>query len=187
MMKPYLFHPKRAAATVFAGGVIAYPTEGVFGLGCDPFNADAVGRILDIKKRPMHKGLILIGASLEQFRPYLVNLTPEQEQKLNDSWPGATTWVVPHNGRLPEWVTGNRDSVAIRVTNHPVANAICSELNMPIVSTSANRSGRTPVETRLQARIQLGQELDYVVPGNVLTPGKTSQIKDLISNIQYRS
>ncbi|TCS43891.1 L-threonylcarbamoyladenylate synthase [Reinekea marinisedimentorum] len=186
-MKPFSLTLKRAAATVFSGGVIAYPTEGVFGLGCDPFNADAVGRILDIKKRPVHKGLILIGASLECFKPYIAELSSEQEQRLNESWPGATTWVVPHNGKLPGWVTGNRSSVAIRVPGHPTALALCSELNMPLVSTSANRSGCKPIETALQARIQLGNELDHIVSGNVLTPGKSSQIKDLITNVQYRS
>lgn len=186
-MKSFSLTLKRAAATVFSGGVIAYPTEGVFGLGCDPFNADAVGRILEIKRRPVHKGLILIGPSLESFKPYLAELTSEQEHRLNESWPGATTWVVPHNGQLPGWITGDRSSVAIRVTSHPTALALCKELNMPLVSTSANRSGRRPIETTLQAHLQLGKELDYIVPGKVLTPGKSSQIKDLITNIQYRS
>jgi L-threonylcarbamoyladenylate synthase len=185
-METFSLSLKRAAATVFSGGVIAYPTEGVFGLGCDPFNADAVARILEIKNRPVHKGLILIGSSLECFKPYLAELTSEQEYRLQESWPGATTWVVPHNGQLPSWITGNRSTVAIRVTSHPTAMALCAELNMPLVSTSANRSGRKPIETTLQAYKQLGGSLDYIVSGKVLTPGKSSQIKDLVTNIQYR-
>lgn len=178
---------KKAAAAVYEGSVIAYPTEGVFGIGCDPMNPDAVSRILTIKKRPVHKGLILIASDLDIFRPFLADLTSEQEQRLVDSWPGATTWVVPHNGTLPSWVTGNRDTVAIRVTCHPIAHALCRELKMPLVSTSANRSGKEALETQLKVRCQLGNEVDYILPGRVLTPGKTSQIRDLISNVQYRN
>ncbi len=168
------------------GGVIAYPTEGVFGLGCDPFNADAVGRILEIKKRPVHKGLILIAHSIEIFRPFLAELTSFQEQTLMDSWPGAVTWVAPHNGSLPSWITGGRPTIAIRVTSHPIASALCQEAGIPLVSTSANRHKRPAIETQLQVQAQLGPQLDYVVSGRVLTPGKTSKIKDLISGAAYR-
>ena len=177
---------RKAAKQVKKGGVIAYPTEGVFGLGCDPFNEDAVTRILQLKGRPVEKGVILIASELSIFQPYLVELTDEQRQRMNSSWPGATTWVVPHNGSLPDWVTGGRDNVAIRVSGHPLARALCQRLQMPLVSTSANRSGEPAATTDSEVKQQLGSELDYVLTGKVLTPGQSSQIKDLITQTQYR-
>lgn len=178
---------KVAASTIHYGGVVAYPTEGVFGLGCDPFNADAVGRILTIKGRPVNKGLILIASDISQLLPYLTPLTKTQLEKLADSWPGPFTWVIPHNGSLPFWVTGGRDNVAVRVTAHPVAAALCADLDAAIISTSANRSGRPALETKLQVQQQLGKDIDYLVPGRVQTPGHASQITDLLSGQQFRA
>lgn len=175
-----------AAETLLDGGVIAYPTEGVFGLGCDPFNADAVGRILDIKQRPVDKGLILIADDLARFAPYLSPLTAEQRSQLVVSWPGPYTWVVPHNGSLPDWITGGRDTVAIRVSGHPLARALSAQAGMPIVSTSANRSGRPSLITSLQVRSVLGGDIDCLLHGRVQTPGQASQIRDLISGRQFR-
>jgi len=186
-MSHYSQHIRIAASTVFYGGVIAYPTEGVFGLGCDPFNPDAVSRILAIKKRPINKGLILISDDISRFIPYFGDLTEQQLQQLQTSWPGPNTWVLPHNGLLPSWITGGRNTVAMRVTNHPTAKALCAELRMPLISTSANRHSRPALETKLQVQRQLASKLDYILPGKVLTPGKASQIHDLISGQQFRS
>lgn len=178
---------KTAASVLYAGGVIGYPTEGVFGLGCDPFNADAVGRILAIKKRPVEKGLIVIADSLERLMPYLQPLTETQIATLNEHWPGPFTFVIPHNGQLPGWVTGERDTVAVRVSNHPTARAICREFGRPIVSTSANYSGRPSLITAIQTQAVLGDQLDYLVKGHVQTPRKASQIIDLLSGAQFRA
>jgi L-threonylcarbamoyladenylate synthase len=178
---------KTAAGVLYAGGVIGYPTEGVFGLGCDPFNADAVGRILAIKKRPVEKGLIVIADSIERLTPYLQELTVEHISLLQNHWPGPYTFVIPHNGKLPGWVTGDRDTVAVRVSNHPTARAICKEFGRPIVSTSANYSGRPSLITALQTQAVLGDQLDYLVKGRVQTPGKASQIIDLLSGAQFRA
>ena len=107
---------EQIAQKIRSGAVIAYPTEAVWGLGCDPFNAAAVARLLALKDRPMHKGLILVAASIEQFAGLLEGLTPEQSAQLEASWPGPNTWLVPHHNRVPEWVTGAHDTVAIRVS-----------------------------------------------------------------------
>lgn len=185
-MPPYFHHPKVAADTLLCGGVVAYPTEGVYGLGCDPFNADAVSRILTIKGRSVDKGLILIADRLEKLLPFLNPISDENQRKLVSSWPGPTTWVIPHNGRLPGWVTGFRDRVAVRVTSHPVARSLCQYSPLPIVSTSANRSGKPALISSFQVRQQLGEEVDYLLTGKVQTPGQSSQIIDLESGQQLR-
>lgn len=175
------FKIKQAARIILNGGVAAYPTEGVWGLGCDPWNADAVGRILAIKERPVEKGLILIGDDIAQVEPWFAPLTSEQRDKMIRSWPGPFTWVVPHNGKLPDWVTGGRDSIAVRVPGHPVARALCTAAGIPIISTSANRGGQPALTERLNVELKLGGELDVVVPGKTLEGAQPSQIRDLIS------
>lgn len=176
-----------ATESLLDGGVIAYPTEGVYGLGCDPFNPDAVGRILSIKQRPVHKGVILVADSLERLQPFLQPLSQEQHAQLNATWPGPRTWVIPHNGQLPEWITGGRSTVAVRVSAHPLARALAQHSGLPIVSTSANRSGRPSLITSLQVRKALGQDIDYLLQGRVQTPGQASQITDLISGQTFRA
>ena len=182
----YSLSTQIAASHVYAGGVIAYPTEGVFGLGCDPFNADAVGRILSIKRRPVEKGLILISDDLKKLTPYLTDLTEAELSQLRRSWPGPYTWVIPHNGLLPDWVTGGRETVAVRVTDHPIAKSLCTALQIPLISTSANRSQRPALTTAIQVRKQLADEIDFLVAGRVQTPGQASQITDLKSGRTFR-
>ena len=186
-MLPYSPQIRQAVAILRAGGLIAYPTEGVFGLGCNPFDAAAVERLLALKQRPMHKGLILISDRIERLEPFFAPLTADQWQRLRSRWPGPMTWTVPHNGALPDWITGGRSTVALRVTAHPVAAKLCAQYGQPLVSTSANRQGRPALERRLQVQQQLSQELDFILPGRVLTPGKASQIEDLISGQCYRA
>lgn len=180
------FQVKLAGRLIRAGGVLAYPTEGVWGLGCDPWNPDAVARILQIKQRPVDKGLILIGSSFEQLAPWLAPFNAQQTEQLQNSWPGPYTWVVPHNGQLPEWVTGGRDTVAVRVPGHPLARALCASAGMPIVSTSANRGGKPAIVDPLQIKLKLGAEIDGLLPGRTLPGAQPSQIRDLISGNLFR-
>ncbi|HEY7883889.1 MAG TPA: Sua5/YciO/YrdC/YwlC family protein, partial [Cellvibrionaceae bacterium] len=116
---------RRAAAMLAAGGVVAYPTEAVWGLGVDPANPQAVQRLLALKGRPRHKGLILLAANTEQLAPWLLGLSAEQQQRLADTWPGPVTWLLPNRGIASPWVTGDFTSVALRVTDHPLAGALC--------------------------------------------------------------
>lgn len=180
-------HLNIARICLLNGGVIAYPTEGVFGLGCLPFDETAVNRILNIKRRPAHKGLILIASELAQITPFLAPLSTTHIETIQKARDYPQTWVVPHNGALPENVTGGRDNVAVRITNHPIAKALCDVIGGPLVSTSANRSGKPALITQLQVRRHLMQDIDALVPGRVQNPGRASQINDLISGQQFRA
>ena len=129
-----------AVAALRDGGVIAYPTEGVWGLGCDPDNDAAVAQLLRLKQRDPAKGLILIAASIEQFAPWLEGLPPELHAPLVASWPGPNTWLVPDNGRTHALVRGAHECVALRVSDHQGVIALCQAFGGPIVSTSANKA-----------------------------------------------
>jgi L-threonylcarbamoyladenylate synthase len=156
---------RHAARVVRGGGVIAYPTEAVFGLGCLPQERRAVERVLAIKRRSWRKGLILIGADLAQLERYAV-LPPEpRRSEVLASWPGPHTWVLDARPDAPRWVTGGRASVAVRVTAHPVARALCAAVGDALVSTSANVSRRPPHRRLLVLRRDLGRRIDYVLSG----------------------
>ena len=133
-----------AAALLKRGGVIAYPTEGVWGLGCDPRNEQAVLRVLAIKQREVEKGLILIAASEEQLAPFVVlgALSDGQRAAVRASWPGAATWIVPASASAPRWITGDHDGIAVRVSAHAPVIALCDAFAGALVSTSANRAGK---------------------------------------------
>lgn len=155
----------RAARAIRAGGVVAYPTEAVYGLGCLPDDARAVGRILAIKRRSWRKGLLLVAATLEQIERYAdLDASPLRAQILA-SWPGPYTWVLPARRTAPAAVTGGRRSVAVRLTAHPVAAALCLRARSALVSTSANRTGRPPLRSALAVRRALGPVLDDIVAG----------------------
>jgi len=155
----------RAARIVRGGGVIAYPTEAVFGLGCLPRDRRAVLRVLAIKHRSWRKGLILIGAELAQLERYAV-LPPEPRRgEVLASWPGPHTWVLDARPDAPRWITGGSASVAVRVTAHPMAAELCRAVGDALVSTSANVSRRPPHRRLLRLRRDLGVEVDYVLAG----------------------
>ncbi len=175
-----------AAAAVCSGGVVAYPTEAVFGLGCDPLNQSAVERLLAIKRRPWQKGVILIADSFDQFDSYIQPLNSTQQATLQASWPGAVTWIVPAGNRLPRWITGVHKTVAIRVPAHPLARQLCRLVGGPVVSTSANLSGQPAYRNALPLRYHLGQQLDGVVSGAVGGRAQPSTIRDLNSGNTLR-
>ena len=132
-----------AADALRRGGVIAYPTEAVWGLGCDPFDESAVLRLLAIKQRPVEKGLILIAATLEQLKP-LIDVAAVPTDRLADvlsSWPGPYTWVMPATAQAPRWITGQHRGIAVRVSQHPTVVGLCQAYGGALVSTSANLSG----------------------------------------------
>ena len=152
----------QAARAVAAGGVIAYPTEAVWGVGCDPWNAAAVFRLLALKDRPVEKGLILIAGQIADFAFLLDGLPPEQRAQLEQSWPGPNTWLVPHHGRLPYWLCGQHSTIALRVSDHPAVQALCARSG-PLVSTSANPAGRPAARSRLRVQQYFGDQLDAVL------------------------
>ncbi len=178
---------RTAARTVWAGGVIAYPTEAVFGLGCDPRNEAAVHRLLAIKRRPVEKGVILLAAALEQLTPYILPLDAAALTAVNATWPGPVTWLVPAQPQAPRWLRGQHGTLAVRVTAHPLAAALCMACGGPLVSTSANVSHRPPARCTLSVRRRLGQQVDYVVPGQTGGAKRPSEIRDLASRRVIRA
>lgn len=177
---------QQVARVVRAGGVIAYPTEAVWGLGCDPWAADAVQRLLELKMRPMEKGLILVAAHIDQFDFLLDDLPERWLDRLVGTWPGPNTWLVPHRERLPEWITGQHDSVALRVSNHPLVARLCALLG-PLVSTSANPAGRPAARSRLRVEQYFPGQLDAVLNGPLGGRRNPSTIRDVRSGEVIRA
>jgi L-threonylcarbamoyladenylate synthase len=186
-MNPASWPLRRAIETVRSGGVIAYPTESVYGLGCDPLEQDAVQRIFELKERDAAKGLILIASHIEQLLPYLDDLPVSVMQKLEASWPGPVTWVVPAAPAIPSWLSGGRTTLAVRVTAHPVAAALCQALDMALISTSANRSGRPPARTALAVRTLFGGGVDEILSGGVGGLNKPTEIREALTGKVLRA
>lgn len=174
------FHLNLAAKTLNQGGIIAYPTEAVFGLGCYPEDVYSVARILSLKGRSVRKGLILIASNLEQIDSY-VEYPDDVRQKISATWPERPiTWVLPAKANVPGWVTGYKGTVAVRISAHPIVQALCKKVGV-IVSTSANPARKSPATNAFKVRSYFGDEIDYILPGN--TGGKTlpTEIRDAIS------
>ncbi|MFC3114602.1 Sua5/YciO/YrdC/YwlC family protein [Cellvibrio fontiphilus] len=170
-----------AARQMRLGGVVAYPTEAVWGLGCNPFDELAVTELLALKDRPVQKGLILLAANIHMFDPFIDHLNDLQRQKLKNTWPGPVTWLVPNNGLVPYWISGNFTSVALRVTDHPVAAGLSRAFGGPIVSTSCNPQGREPARDAHQVHRYFGNQLAAITTGTVGKRKNPSEIRDLLT------
>lgn len=164
------------------GGVFAYPTEAVWGLGCDPFNAEAVNRLLDIKSRHHAKGLILITGDIKHVDQLLSYLPLPLQEKARTYWPGHTTLLIPdYAGIIPEVIRGEHLSVAVRVSQHPFIQWFSREVSPLLVSTSANKAGGPACRSMTEVQKKLGQILDYIAPGDTLGHESPSRIIDLES------
>ena len=168
----------QAVRCVRDGGVLAYPTEAVWGLGCDPANRTAVHRILAIKKRPEHKGMILVGSSLAQFEGWIKPLSDADLELVQSTWPGPVTWVLPCYDHVPVWLRGSHDSIAIRITDHPLVRALCDQTG-PLVSTSANPAGKEPARSLMRVRQYFPQGVDFILPGALGGRSQPSTIRTL--------
>lgn len=170
---------QRALRALAADGIVAYPTEGVWGLGCDPANPWAVGRLLAAKRRAADKGLILIAANFESLAPYVEIPSQRALRRALSRWPGPTTWLFPASEYAPPWITGAHTGVAVRVTAHPVAARLCRAWGGALVSTSANRSGEPPAAGPTQVRLRFRNSLDALVPGPLGGHSGPTTIRDL--------
>ena len=177
---------KQAVHVMNEGGVIAYPTESVFGFGCNPFNESAIEKVLKIKGREFVKGFILITSNWEQVEALTQPIRPELLAAVQNSWPGPVTWVFPADPKLPAWLTGDRPTIAIRLTAHPVAKALCDTYGGPIVSSSANRSGQIPTRDYRATRLMFGDELGFIMPGQVGELLRPTPIFDACTGEQLR-
>lgn len=161
-----------------AGGVVAYPTEGVYGLGCDPLDGEAVASLLALKQRRVEQGLILIAACFAQLEAYLEPLNPDLRSQVLATWPGPITWLLPARPETPGWLTGRHETLAVRVSAHPGIAALCRRFGGAIVSTSLNLSGRRPARSRLAAQRIIRGTVDYLLPGRLGGALGPSQIRD---------
>ena len=166
---------RNIAAYLAQGGLIAYPTESCYGLGCDPANRAAVKCLLKLKQRPQKKGLILIASSYEQVARYLAPLSAEQQNKLRDAGRNAITYLMPVRKFSPRWLRGEHDTLAVRLTAHDYARRLCKGVGSALVSTSANMSGMRPAKTYAECQRMFGKEV-WVLPGRVGRRKKPSTI-----------
>jgi len=176
-----------ASRWIKAGGVIAYPTEAVFGLGCDPSNPLAVTRLLAMKKRPPDKGLILVAADWAQLQPWLQPQPADLERRMRRSWPGPVTWLVPAADACPSWLTGTHSTLAVRVSAHPVVRDLCQRVGSALVSTSANISALRPARSVLEVQLRFAASIDFILPGLLGGEGRPTTIRDLRSGRIVRS
>ncbi|MDF0535374.1 threonylcarbamoyl-AMP synthase [Shewanella yunxiaonensis] len=168
---------------LLGGGVIAYPTEAVYGLGCDPDNEAAVQRILEIKQRPWQKGLIMVASNFAQLRPYIdeAQLTEAQLASAFAKWPGPFTFIMPVRASLSPFVRGQFDTCAVRVSAHPLVRELCDLVNKPIISTSANLAGEPPAVTAEAILQTFDGKLDALVIGQLGEQRQPSTIIDIRS------
>ena len=152
-----------AATAIRSGGVVAYPTESCFGLGCDPLNTDAIARILLMKQRERAKGVILIADAFEKFSDYLLPINEVIMERLRESWPGPYTWLCPCKPEVSDWLRGEHDTLAVRVTGHATAKQLSALAEMAIVSTSANVATHPALKTTEQVIAEFGNLVDAIV------------------------
>lgn len=159
--------------------MLAYPTEGVWGLGCLPDHPDTVRRLLDVKQRDPDKGLILIAACCEDLEPYIHPLDGEQQAKLES--PGEpVTWLVPAAESASALLRGTHATQAVRITRHSLCRALCLEVGA-LVSTSANPEGTPPARTSEEVREMFGSTIDGIVEGPLGGASGPSEIRDLLT------
>lgn len=172
---------KKAVDALKKGGVIAYPTEAVYGLGCDPFNVDAVGQLLHIKHRHMDKGFILVASNWKQVEPLVEHIAPPLLAQVLQNWPGPISWVFPAKSSIPAWITGKHKTIALRVSAHPAIQALCLSFGGPIISTSANIEGQPPARNYRTVKMTFGKLISMIVKGEVGQSAKPSEIRDAIT------
>ncbi len=155
---------KRVKRHIASGGIIAYPTESCFGLGCDPFNYKAVAKVIKLKGRSKAKGLIAIAGKEKQLGKLILPLNKEAKQELSQYWPGPFSIILPVTSKVPQNLIGKHEKIAVRVTRHKMVGQLCNYLNMPLVSTSANKSGCRSIRNYRDCKRIFGQSV-FVLPG----------------------
>lgn len=170
-----------AVAALRSGSVIAYPTEAVFGLGCDPFNEAAVARLFALKQRPSGQGVLLIAADFDQVKGFIGAVHADALTRAQATWPGPHTWVFPRSATTPPWLAGEHTGIALRVTAHPRAAQLCRAFGAALVSTSANRHGEAPAREAEQVRALFGDQLGYILDGAIGGLERPTPIRNAIS------
>jgi L-threonylcarbamoyladenylate synthase len=179
----------QAAALLRGGGVLAYPTEAVYGLGCDPHDRAAFERVFALKRRPPEQGVLLIGADFDQVAPYidLAAVPPAVLDEVRAGWPGPHTWIFPRAAAVPAWVAGAHAGIALRVTAHPPAAALCRAFGGALVSTSANPHGEPPARTAQALEDYFGERLDGVLEAPLGGLARPTAIRDALTGAVLRA
>lgn len=181
-MKPYTtLDTAKAVERLQAGEVIAYPTEAVYGLGCDPRNERAIHRILELKGRQSSAGFVLIASRFSQLEPWISPLGPELIERAMQAWPGPVTWLIPRAPHVPDLVAGSHLTIALRITAHGPSRELCDAFDSALISTSANPSADPPARSAQQVAAYFGERIAGVLAGELGNSDKPSEIRDLIS------
>ncbi|HET6566201.1 MAG TPA: Sua5/YciO/YrdC/YwlC family protein [Xanthomonadales bacterium] len=176
-----MLNTREAALQMQAGAVVAYPTEAVYGLGCDPANEQAVRRLLALKQRSPDAGLILVADRFEYFTPFIGEVEQDKLQLALDSWPGPVTWLFPRADSVPDWLAGKHPAIALRLTAHPVCRELCSAFGGAIVSTSANPTTRPAPKSAAEVAGYFPHGLAGIVEGELGGRDQPSEIRDLLT------
>ena len=178
-----------AAEAMCAGGVIAYPTEGVYGLGCDPHDHAAFEHLFALKQRPATQGVLLLGCDFEQVAPYIdmAAVPAEVMGQVHASWPGPHTWIFPRSKHVPEWVAGSHAGIALRVTAHPPAAELCRACGVAIVSTSANPHGRPPASDAATVANYFPEGLAAIIDAPLGGLNRPTSIRDALTGAIIRA
>ena len=187
MHPPNLLSIAEAAERLRAGQVVAYPTEAVYGLGCDPLRERPVRRILALKNRAAEAGLILVGDRYERFLPWVGAVDAALLERARRTWPGPVTWLFPRAAAVPDWLAGRHDTIALRVTAHPVCRALCATFGSAIVSTSANPAGAPPARSAAEVAGCFGDGIAGIVEGALGGAAGPSEIRDLATGRVIRA
>ena len=181
-----LLTPSMAAKHLACGQLIAYPTEAVYGIGCDPKNTSAVKSVLSLKGRDKGKGFIIIASDITQLEPFIEPPNEFETQRLNEVWPGPVTFVVRAKPHLPSILTGGRNTLAVRVSSHPVVKTLCNECGHALISTSANLSGKSALTSADEVWREFGASLAGVVTGSLGNLKSATPIFSLDTGEQLR-
>jgi len=176
-----------AVARLRRGEVIAYPTEAVYGLGCDPFDREAVAQVFMLKQRPASQGVLLIAADYSQVEKFIGSVDADAIARACATWPGPHTWVFPRSPQTPGWLAGSHAGIALRVTAHPLAADLCRGFGGALVSTSANRHGEPPARTADEVRSAFGDQVAYIVDGRVGGLERATPIRNAVDGEIFRT
>jgi len=175
-----------AVAALRAGAVIAYPTEAVYGLGCDPACQPAVQHVLEIKQRPASAGLILIADSFDRLAPFTAPVDAHLLERAQRTWPGPVTWLFPRAAHVADWLAGQHPTIALRVSAHPLCRQLCAAFAGPLVSTSANIFSMPPARTAAEVEACFAGTIAGVVEGELGLQHRPSEIRDLATGRTVR-
>ncbi len=177
-----------AAKLINSGGVVAHPTEAVWGLACHPGHENAVYKVLSLKNRPVEKGLILVAGDASYFEPLLKPLPLELKQRFLAPLSRPTTWLVPDEANcVPRYIKGKFSTVALRISHHPLVVELSHRTGSPLVSTSANPAGKPPAMSLNETRDYFRGRVDFLLRGRLGGYEKPSEIRDLVSGQVIRT